>query len=456
MRTILRNGKVVLPDRVSDLDIVVEDGIISGLLQRGTRLTGKIQEVDCGRCLLFPGAIDPHLHIRLDTGIYRTDDDWDTGTRAALRGGVTTVIDFATQFPGQTYLEAVRNRIKEFQDKAYCDVALHCMVTDLSPTAGRFEDFHKVGVNAVKVYTTYRPNYYFNPRRMKETMNRAAEAGLLVMIHCEDDNTVTSATRHLIKHKKISLRFHGKSRPASAEPLAAKRVLQMAKRSGTALYIVHNSVPDTVKLIQQAKHQGQWVVSETCPQYLFLDDSHYTGPHPERYILQPPLRPKKMANELLRLLEAGSIDLLGTDHCDYSINQKSAHGTFLKTPGGLPGLETFFLLMLDHWLKQRLPLPRLSVLTSLNAARIFGLFPQKGALLPGADADIIVVDPRGKTRIHAKKSLCISGYSPYEGWETAGRVRAVYHRGKLVCKNGRVLAQPRGQYLESGHVLPPV
>jgi dihydropyrimidinase len=444
---LIRNGRVVSESECRVCDVRFGSGVIEEV---GPSLEARPGEetFDIAGRYVLPGLIDPHLHIKLDTGLYHTPDDWRIGTRAAALGGITTVIDFATQFPHQDFREAFDARISEIEGNAAIDYGLHMMITDRK-RAGSMRALVERGVGSVKVYTTYRPNYFQDDYALIEIMREAAAHDLIVMVHAENDALVSGATADLVASGRTGLRWHGAARPEMAEPEAAQRCLVLAEEAGAALYVVHNSSPRTVDVIRRAREAGQVAWSETCPQYLTLDDSVYEGPEPHRFILQPPLRSRAAVEGLWERIRDGSVHVLGTDHCDYSLAQKLEHTAFTKTPGGLPGLETFLPLM-HHFgvVSGRIAITDLVRLCSASAARIFGLWPRKGVLAPGSDADVVVVDPAARRILSGGALTGTAGYSPWEGVEVQGAVTDVWSRGERVVDAGRFVgAYGRGLYL---------
>ncbi len=439
---LIRHGTIVTPTGMwfGDLRVAGETITAIGI---GLEPQDGEEVLDASGCIVLPGLVDPHLHIQLDTGLYRTADDWFIGTRSAACGGVTTVIDFATQFPGQTLRQAVENRHAEIAGRACIDYGLHCMVTDLP--AGReatLADLVELGCPSAKVYTTYRPHYYQDDDQLLRLFQAAADAGILVMVHAENDALVAAATQRLVAEGKTGWAYHGQARPPLAEAEAVQRVLFLAREAGCYLYVVHCTTALAVEMIRAAQAVGQHVVAETCPQYLLLDEECYAGPHPEWYILQPPLRAPQERERLWQLLRTGAIATLGTDHCDYTLAQKTASPRFTETPGGLPGLETALPLMATYGVKEgRLTWPQLVNLMSTNPARLFGLYPRKGVLQPGSDADLVIYDPTGESVITASSLRGVSGYTPYEGMAVAGRVRTTISRGRVVYNRGEFLGE---------------
>jgi len=337
--TLIRNGLVVTERGTFPFDVLVCGQRIAAV---GFQLNeGHADRViDASGCLVLPGIVDPHVHIQLDTGIYRTDDDWEVGTRAAAFGGVTTVLDFATQFPGQDVREAVNNRHAEVGDRAYVDYGLHVMLTDLPPDEATLErwlqDLVALGTPAAKVYTTYRPNYYQDDDALLRVFRAAARARVLVMVHAENDDLVSAATERLVKRGKTALCHHAAGRPPLAEVEAVHRVLFLAREAGCPVYIVHCSTDRSVALAMQARAQGQVVFAETCPQYLLLSDEAYAGPHPEWVIMQPPLRPEPVRQALWEHFRAGRVDTLGTDTAITRWRKRCVPGTSPLHRAGSP------------------------------------------------------------------------------------------------------------------------
>jgi dihydropyrimidinase len=450
---LIRNGTLVTPEGELGGDLLMTGERIAAI-GPGLSSEGASRVVDATGCMVLPGVIDPHTHIQLDTGIYKTPDDWEVGTRTAVCGGVTTVIDFATQFPGQDVRQALNARRAEIGGLAQIDYGLHMMLTALPPSdaelVGWMAGLLSAGVNSAKVYTTYRPNYYEDDAALLRVFRSAARHDVIVMVHCENDALVSAATSELVRTGRTSLSNHSLARPALAEVEAANRVLFLAHAvAGTPVgaqglaplhkprvYIVHCSVSGTVEQVIRATASGQDAIAETTPQYLLLDETTYAGEHPEWGIMQPPLRAPEEKERLWAQVASRAISTIGTDHCDYTIAQKREHAEFTKTPGGIPGMETMLPLLVTHGvMRGRVSWSRLAELTSANPARIFGL-RRKGALAPGYDADAVIYDPRVEGTIRAERLHNLAGYTPYEGWPVRGAVRDVFCRGRQLVRDG--------------------
>ncbi|MBN2470958.1 MAG: amidohydrolase family protein, partial [Anaerolineae bacterium] len=335
-RVLIRGGQVVTGGEVITADVLVEGEQIVGIVSPGTAPTaGRVIEAD--GCYVLPGVVDAHTHIKLDTGIYLTVDDWAVGTRAAACGGVTTVLDFANQIPGESFQAALAARQAEAQGAAI-DYAFHMVVLAPDEDDGALRaDLQRLlglGVTSIKLFTTYRPNYYVDDATILRIF-RAMPEGMIAMVHCENDSIVSDATRRLVERGKTAWSYHAQARPEEAEAEAVNRVLYLAGLARARVYIVHNSTALATSAVNQMRHRrsGFWekVYCETCPQYVLLHDAVYDGPHPEHYILQPPLRKYHHMESLRHYVETGMIDVLSTDSCDYSLEQKLAEPDFTKT-----------------------------------------------------------------------------------------------------------------------------
>jgi len=446
---LVQNGTLVTPRGLVEADLLAQGEQIKAI-GRGLPSSHDTRVVDAQDCYILPGVVDAHTHIRLDTGVYQTPDNWFTGSRSAACGGVTTVVDFATQFPGQTLVEAVEERRREAKESVI-DYGFHVMVTDLPPgSEAAIAELESLGTPSVKLYTTYRPNYYSDDATLLRLLEACGDHGVRPLVHCENDDLVTARTESLVAAGNTNWRFHGDSRPALAEQEAIQRILFLAEAAGVPVHICHCSTARSVALVADAVDEGQDATCETCPQYLLLDRSAYAGPEPWRYILQPPLRDADELGRLWTLVEAGLVDLIVTDHCDYTRDQKMAINDFTQTPGGLPGLETLLPLMYTHGVVGgHLTISRLSELLSANPARLWGLWPRKGVLQPGSDADVVVYDPGPTGEVHTDALHNIAGYSPYEGMPMCGHVKTTISRGEIIFHDGRFSGRKgRGQFVK--------
>jgi dihydropyrimidinase len=448
-RLLIRDGTLVTHEMTLKADVLTCGEKIEAV---GYHLTvpEDVEVLRADGLLVLPGIIDAHTHIKLDTGLFSAPDGWELGSKSAAFGGVTTVVDFATQFTGQSFHQALENRLEEAEPSAI-DYAFHMMVTDVSPGhEERLGELVDLGVQSIKLYTTYRPNYYADDATILRLMRAAVRYGLISLVHCENDAIVSAQTQALVSEGKTGWRYHGLARPSFAEQEATHRVLFLAESVNAPVVIAHNSTALTSRLVTEARERGIMAFSETAPQYLLLDETLYDGSEPWRYILQPPLR-KSIENEgLWSLLSGGSIDMVITDHCGYTHEQKLATDDFTKTPGGLPGLEILLPLMATYGVGEgRMSWTDLVGMMAYNPARIYNLWPRKGALVPGADADLVLYDPSQSWTITQDAIHNTAGYSPFEGFPVNGKVITTIRRGELLVHNGQFVGTTSsGQYLK--------
>jgi dihydropyrimidinase len=459
-RLIISGGTLVTAENTFRADLIIEGETITGIIEQA-QPDPDDQLLDASGMLVFPGVVDAHTHIQLDTGLYQTADNWEIGTKAAAAGGVTTVIDFANPIKGQPFKTALEARLAEARD-AIIDYNFHMVVlepayedADLRAELGAILD---LGMNSIKLFTTYRPNYYMDDAALFRIF-KAMPPGLIAMVHAENDAIVTDATQRLVKAGKTGWGYHAQGRPREAEIEADNRLALLANLTESPLFVAHTTTPQGVDLLANARESsGLPIFCETCIQYLLLDDTLYAGAHPERYILQPPLRGPLDREALWSRLMTGEIVSVSTDSCDYSLGQKQAHRDFTQTPGGLPGLETLLSLLFTYGVEAgRIGLTDLARLISTNPAKIFGLYPRKGSLTIGADADLVIYDPEPEKAIHHTDLHYVAGYSPYEGMRVRGEVKITLSRGEIIYQEGAFPAKVgRGKFVEAAPFDPTI
>jgi dihydropyrimidinase len=435
---LIRGGRVVTAGGERDADVLVRDGKIAEV--RPGLDAGK-DVIDATGMLVMPGVVDPHTHLLLDTGTARTADDFESGSLSAAAGGVTTYLDFAPQQPGQRFAEALQARLDLIEGRSYVDYALHLIIAQLPPGWERdLAALVDAGVTSAKVYTTYRDTiFYADDWTWYRLMERSGDTGFLVQVHAENDAIVAGMSQQLVDAGKRSLKFHAIARPAVAETEAVSRGLVFSRATGSPVYFVHLSTPSAIDLISEARRQGVPAIAETCPHYLLLDDSRYDQPDAARYVMTPPLRDLDNQAQLWERLSSGAIHSIGSDHCGFSLSQRTGVDDFREISPGIPGVETSLLLMHSFGvMQQRMSRSDLVRLLCTNPAKIFGLWPRKGDLQPGSDADIVIFDPRPQRTLHAAELHSRAGYTPYEGLQVMGRVMATICRGEVVFGNGRV------------------
>ncbi len=442
MGLLVQDGTVVTADGRSVSDVYCEDGRIAAV---GARLEPRgpgDEVIDAAGAYVFPGFVDPHVHLDLAVGAIRTADDFENGTASAVAGGTTCVIDFVTPARGQSLLEALAERRAEGAP-AVCDWALHMSVIEWGErTAEEMARVVAEGVTSFKVYLAYKGSLQIDDSGLYEVMKRAAALDGVVLVHAENGDAVAALQRDLIAAGDTGPEFHPVSRPPAVEAEATARALMMARLHGTAIYVVHMTCHEAVEALARAKQRGQRCFGETCPQYLLLDDRVFLKPDFEgaSYVLSPAIRPIGQGHHeaLWAALASGVLDTVATDHCPFLFEHKQLGlGDFTKIPNGGPGIEDRPVLMHTHGVdSRRLTLERMVALMSTNPARIFGLYPRKGAIAVGSDADLVVWDPAATGTRSARTHHSRADRNLYEGLVTRGAPARVIVGGRVVVADG--------------------
>ena len=439
---LIRGGTLVTADAERKADVLVRAGKIAEV---GEGIVGDDDVIDATGLLVLPGVVDPHTHLLLDTGTARTTDDFESGSASAAAGGVTTYLDFAPQLAGQTFGQTLRARLDLIEGRSHVDYGIHLNITHLADGwEGDLEALVDAGVTSAKVYTTYRDTiFYADDWTWYRLMERSGEAGLLVQVHAENDAIVVGKTQELLRQGRSGLAYHGIARPAVAELEAVSRGLVFSQQTGSPIYFVHLSSPGSVDLITAARDRGVAAIAETCPHYLVLDESLYAGPDAARYLMTPPLRDRGSQARLWTLLLQRQIHSLGSDHCGFSLAMREGVDDFSEVSPGIPGVETSLLLLHTFGVVQRrMSLRHLVWLLCANPAKIFGLWPRKGDIRPGSDADLVLFDPRPTRTLSVAELHSRAGFSPYEGLTVTGRVHTTVCRGRVVYRDGAVVGPP--------------
>ena len=455
MKKLLKGGTVVSGTGTRRADVLIEN---EKIIRMGRKLEadGDTQVVDVSGCLLFPGFIDAHTHFDLDVCNTTTADDFYTGSRAALRGGTTTVIDFACPNKGESLHYGLDLWHKKADGRTFCDYGFHMTIDDWNESIrAELKDMFALGVSSFKMYMTY-PAMMIGDRDMYWALKELKSLGGLCGVHCENAGVIDGMIAERKAAGETAPSSHPLTRPPYLEAEAVSRLLRIAQAADAPVVIVHLTNQEALKEVQHARDRGQKVYVETCPQYLLLDDSVYFNEdysQAARYVCAPPIREKGQQEALWKALRRGDIQTISTDHCSFTLEQKEAgRGDFTKIPGGLPGVETRGELIYSYGVaKKRISAQRMCRLLSENPARMYGLFPRKGQLAPGSDADIVVYDPGDSHVIRAADCVANVDYNPYEGFVTAGGIRQVWLRGHLAVESGKVLDQePQGKYMARG------
>ena len=454
MSILIRNGTVVTAERTVAADILIEGERIHRVAA-AIPLEPSHRVIDATGMLVLPGGIDAHTHLDMPLGNIRSSDDFETGTRAAAFGGTTSIIDFATQPRGTRMREAFETWRGKAEGRATIDYGLHMIVTDLG-NAG-LEDMDALvseGVTSFKLFMAYPAALMVDDGAIFETLCRTSRNGGLILIHAENGSVIDVLVRRALAEGKTAPVYHALTRPALAEAEAVHRAIALAEMAGAPIYIVHVSSEDALNQVREARERGVPVFAETCPQYLLLsvDDLARPGFEGAKYVLTPPLREKRHQPKLWEGLIDGHLQVVATDHCPFRFQDQKSLGKddFTKIPNGGPGIENRLELLYHFGVNEgRLGLNRFVELVSTAPARIFGLYPRKGELLAGSDADIVIWDPLAEHVISAETHHMRVDYSMFEGFRVKGTARTVLSRGEVIMENGRFAGRSgRGQYLK--------
>jgi len=432
MRVVVKGGTIVNPTGCFNVDILIENGIITGL---GKNFTADI-EIDAKGCLVMPGLVDPHVHMGFKSGEFMSSDDFETGTRAAAYGGVTTIIDFAVPESEESLDTALVRRLQEAEGHCYVDYEIHVAITCVRDSLPiEIQKCIKQGVSTFRLYTVY-PGLKLSEGDLYILMSLIKENGGLARIHAENASIIEIKQTDFLKKAAANAYSHYLSRPAFVEEEAISGLLILQRETGCPIYFNHVSTAAALQLIQQAKARGQQVYAEVCPQYLFLTAEVYQRPNGFLYLTSPAFKSEADRVALWKGIELGIVDTIGTDHCPYTKSQKAKYVyDFTRIPNGVPGVETTLPLLFTEWKKRGWPLEKLVTLISYNPSRIFGLFPRKGLIQPGADADIIIFDPNYEWEIHTNLLHMNVDWNPYEGFKCVGKVKTVLLRGQILIQD---------------------
>ena len=430
-------------------EIAIRDGRIARVAPR-IEAPAK-RRIDARGLCVLPGLIDPHVHLSLSMKGTISSDDVDSGTAAAIYGGVTTVIDFTLQHPGESLAESLCARMRAFDGKAHTDYALHVCVTDFPADIGAaLDEVVALGGTSFKVFTCYsREGMAIGQENLQTLLRETGARGLLVLLHAEDDAILQAETERLWNAGETGPAGHPVSRPPAAEARAIADSIAAARAADAPVYFVHVSTAQGLQAITAARQgPGMPIYAETCPQYLLLDDSAYLGLDAAQFMVAPPLRPAENKAALLDAVVQGDVDVVATDHCPFRRAQKEVPGAaFTEIPNGLPGIETR-LPLVHTATRDRLSLDEIVALLSRTPARIMGLYPQKGVIRRGSDADLVLFDPDARWELRALDLHMKTDFSPYEGFPVQGRVETVLLRGNLVLEDGKLRGRRRGEYLQ--------
>ena len=454
---LVKGGRIFSDGMEFEADIGVRDGVIA-VVGRGVEEPAE-RVIDATGKLVIPGGIDGHTHFQMPYGETRTADDFYAGTTAAACGGVTTVIDFATPRPGQSILEAFEERRREADPRVAVDYGLHASVTGASKwDEEELRRLLELGVSSFKVFTAYRGRgLMMDDGGMLRFMEAAARVGVLVGAHCENEDIIQERVRRFEREGRLTPLYHALSRPPIAEAEAVQRLALLAQHSGALLWVVHLSSKMGLEAIRRMRRAGARVYAETCPHYLVFTDEVYRRPDAEKFLLAPPIKGAEDREALWEGLARGEIQTLGSDHAPFNwAEKKVGREDFRKSPGGVQGTENIIPILFSEGVRKgRISMRRLVELTSLNPAKLFGLYPRKGTIIPGADADLTIIDPDKEVVLGRKTLHSRLDHSIYEGMRVRGYPVYTISRGEVVFEEGEALTQPgRGRFLKRGKPIP--
>jgi dihydropyrimidinase len=441
MDVVIRNGRLVTPGGIFAGDVgIVEERIVA----LGKELRGRA-EIDATGCTVLPGAIDPHVHLQMPSGDYVSADDFASGTAAAACGGTTTVIDFVAPAEGESFLAALAARQAEADDRVAVDYGLHMTIPTWHAahpeTLTELPQVVAAGVPSFKLYLAYQ-GFHLDDVQLYTVLRAVASARGLPIVHSENGPLCDQLRAEAQAAGHTSPRYHALTRPVRQEAEAVNRVIDIAALALSSLYVVHVSCAPAVARVTSARMQGEPVYGETCPHYLALTAEALDGPHGERLICSPPLRSHGDQSALWAALAGGGLDVLATDHCPFTSDEKAGHADFTTIPGGLPSIEARLSLAYTQGVRTGLlPLERWVEVCCTAPARIFGL-ARKGHIVPGFDADLVVFDPQAQVTLSVDGLHEQVDWTPYEGIKLEGWPRHVLSRGRVIVRDGDFVGQP--------------
>ena len=449
---VIRNGVIVTVEGQLAADVLIRDHEIAEIGENLTAAAGA-REIDASGMLVLPGGIDPHVHL----GGSRADD-YASGSAAALAGGITTISNFVSPRDGEGILDALRRGAEDVRAQAIADVILHPIIGDPSPIPDALEAMAYAGHTSLKVFMV-RPTFDHTVPGFMTALRAAGATGLLMMMHCEDAAIVSTTGERLMAEGRGSLRYFPQARPVLAEVVATQRAVAMSGSTGAPIYIVHLSSEGALRVAEDAQARGLPVYVETRPIYLHLTEERFAGPDRGLFVGQPPLRTLRDQDALWQGLASGTIHVVGTDHVAYRREQKlDSDQTVVRHRAGLNNLQVIRPMLYSEGVRRgRITVEQFVAVTSTNPAKLFGLYPRKGTVAVGADADLVLWDPGDTRPIRDADMLSGSGYSVYSGWEITGWPRMTIRRGEVVYENGRVTGEAgSGQLVYRERVRPPM
>jgi dihydropyrimidinase len=452
--SIIRNGSVVTATDTYVADVAVSNGKIAAI-GASLPIENASKIIDATNKLVLPGGIDVHTHLDMPFGGTTSADDFETGTRAAAFGGTTTLIDFAIQYKGQPLRKAFDTWMGKASGKAVCDYAFHCIVTDISGgQLSEMNDLVHEGVTSFKLFMAYPGVFMLDDGSIFKALQTTSKNGGMVCMHAENGSAIDVIVQQALAEGKKAPKYHALTRPTTAEAEATSRAIALAEMAGAPIYIVHLSCNDALEKVREARDRGLPVYAETCPQYLYLSIENFDAPGFEgaKYVFTPPLREKWHQEKLWNGLKCDHLQVVSTDHCPFCFKEQKELGRddFTKIPNGGPGVEHRMSLIYSGGVASgRFSANRFVELVSTTPAKLFGLYPRKGTIAVGSDADLVIFDPKRKHTISAKTHHMRVDYSMFEGIEVTGMPDVVLSRGKAVVEGDKFLGRAgQGEFLK--------
>ncbi len=451
--TVIRNGVVVTATDTFASDLGIVGDTIAAIAQQ-LPIEGASRVIDAAGRYVMPGGIDVHTHLDMPFGGTTSSDDFETGTIAAAFGGTTTLVDFAIQYKGQTLRQAFEAWMKKAERKAAIDYAFHCIITDLGDAhLEEMDALVREGVSSFKLFMAYPGVFMLDDATIFRAMSQAAKSGALICMHAENGGAIDVIVRRALAEGKRAPKYHALTRPTTAEAEATARAIALAEMAGAPVYIVHLSCNDALEKVREARDRGLPAYAETCPQYLFLSIENFDVPGFEgaKYVFTPPLREKWHQEKLWQGLARDDLQVVSTDHCPFCYKEQKELGKddFTKIPNGGPGIEHRLSLVYTGGVHgKRFSPNRFVQLVSTAPAKLFGLYPHKGTVAVGSDADLIVFDPDAEQVISARTHHMRVDYSMFEGIRVKGIPQIVLSRGRVVVDGGKFVGRAgAGQFL---------
>ena len=442
MDCVVKNGMVVTADRTIVADVGIQGGKVAAVAQglQGGRV------IDASGHYVFPGFVDPHVHLEMTVGEIASSDDFFTGSVAAACGGTTTLIDFTSNYRGDELSAGVERRRAQADGRVAVDYALHLTLADASVrTLTQLSRLAVEGYASAKLYTTYQ-GLRLDDEEILRLLAATRDCQVLPMVHTENHAAIAYLTQQLLGQGKTAPRYHPQSRPPLVEAEAAQRVAVLSALVGAPWYIAHLTCRETLEVVQAARSRGQTVFAETCPHYLLLseDDCARSGFEGAKFVLSPALRSRDNWDVLWKALADGQVQVVSTDHCPWYYETQKVRGrdSFAQIPNGAPGIETRVPLLFSEGVgKGRLSAQQFVRVCATEPARLFGLYPRKGTIAVGSDADLVIYDPHRELTLSVQALHQRVDYCPYEGTVVQGYPRTVLLRGQVIVDGGEFVGR---------------